>query len=191
MFIKGPCGKYFRQWLECTDQYTDQIDSKTGEELHLSKCEHLAQVLADCLQKHQDFYSSSSSSEHHPLRVAWKTFLKDLEEESKHRYEEFPNFLRPEVHIHSKKKNGLVQFLEQKDPKKSLVVAFVKDQDNDLLAAAMKEDMVEEEEEEGDLLLRMDLPKDLKFITIYAIYEDDDTVIYTKVMHVPPALLSL
>jgi hypothetical protein len=158
--------------------------------LHLSKCEQLAQVLADCLQKHQDFYSSSSSSEHHPLKVAWKTFIKDLEEESKHRYEEFPKFLSPEVHIHSKKKYGLVQFLEQKDPKKSLVVAFIKDQDNDLLAAAMKEDMVEEETE-VELLLRMDLPTDLKFVTIYAIYEDDDSVIYTKAMHVPPALLAV
>lgn len=156
----------------------------------MSKCEQFAQVLADCLQKHQDLYSSYSSFEQHPLKDAWKTFIQDLEEESKHQYEEFPNFLCPEIHIHSKKKYGLVQFLEQKDPKKSLIVAFVKDQDNDLLAAAMKEDMVEEEEHD-EILLRMDLPTDLKFVTIYAIYEDDDTVIYTKVMHVPPALLSL
>jgi hypothetical protein len=156
----------------------------------LSKCEQFAQGLADCLQKHQDFYSSSPSFEQHPLKEAWQTLIQDLEEESKHRYEEFPNCLCPEVHIHPKKKYGLVQFLEQKHPKKSLIVAFVKDQDSDLLAAAMKEDMVEEEDD-VKILLRMDLPTDLKFVTIYAIYEDDDTVIYTKVMHVPPALLSL
>lgn len=144
--------------------------------------------MADCLQKHQDFYSSSTSN-HHPLKLAWETFIKDMEEESKYKYIKFPKPLCPEVHLHAKKKYGLVQFLEQQDPKKKLVIAYVKDQENDLLAAAMREDMIEGEVEEADLLLQIDIPTNLKYVTIYAIYEDDSKHVYTKVAHVPPILL--
>lgn len=186
--IQGPCGDLFKHWLECTDKYTDQIDPDTGEELHLSKCLYLAKPLADCLEQNQEFYSKPP--EDYPdevLKLAWQTFLQDMENEEQKTTTIFPkqgNYLIPQIQIYGQR--GVVNFREAKNQQQQqLVVGYVKDQDNVVIAAAMREDMLQQAEE---LSLLIDIPATLKYVTVFAVYDDDPNVIYTKVVHVPTCM---
>eukprot|EP00590_Aulacoseira_subarctica_P010778 CAMPEP_0172421362 /NCGR_PEP_ID=MMETSP1064-20121228/7612_1 /TAXON_ID=202472 /ORGANISM="Aulacoseira subarctica , Strain CCAP 1002/5" /LENGTH=284 /DNA_ID=CAMNT_0013161725 /DNA_START=384 /DNA_END=1238 /DNA_ORIENTATION=- len=185
-YSQGPCGDLFKHWLECTDKYTDQIDPDTGEELHLSKCLYLAKPLADCLELNQEFYSKAP--EVYPdevLKLAWQTFLQNMEnEEQKTTTTVFPgNYLTPQIQMYGQ--HGVVSFREGKKQQQQLVVGYVKDQDNVVIAAAMREDMLQQAEE---LNLLIDIPATLQCVTVCAVYDDDPDVIYTKVVHVPTCM---
>lgn len=189
-YSQGPCGELFQKWLACAEQYKSMMDSNTNEELHLSKCRHLALPMAECLDKHQEYYDSldvySDEYEERVLLQEWTKVVKQVEEtHSSDTVLEFPPSLTPELQIRPSTNTGMAAFVynhDDDDNSRTLTLAYVKDAGSgELLAAGSLEDLWEWQDKYG--VLRLNIPPKTTAITAYALYDD---VLYSTMKQVPP-----
>jgi len=194
----------FQRWLACTDQYAGQLDLNTAEELHLSKCLHLAQPLAECLEQNEEFYSKiqmyesahqnvERENESEELKMAWRKLIHDVEYERDGKTIKFPSSVAPEIQVHATRNIGLVVFaptLALGKEEHALILAYVKEQGDVVIAAAMKEDMEDQQDIYGGCALSVDIPDNLTYVTACAVYDTladgSKSPIYAKVAYLPP-----
>jgi GCK domain len=55
-YSKGPCGKQFRQWLECTDDLESAVQGTNRLEEQRKKCDEIFRLLYICWEQHERFY---------------------------------------------------------------------------------------------------------------------------------------
>jgi hypothetical protein len=193
-YSQGPCGTIFRQWLTCTDA-NKGIDPETKQEWHLTKCSHLATPLAQCLQKHESYYENldiynedddeNENDDMKDLKEAWQNVIKEVEQKDR---QSFPPEIVPELQVRPTTNTGMAAFVYQYK-EKTLILAYVKDNDTgELLAAGSLEDLWEWEEN-GYGVLRLALPETTRSVTAYALYQADtpeEEILYVKPQRVPP-----
>lgn len=185
-YSQGPCGEIFKTWLHCTDQHRG-MNPETNQERHLEKCSHLAAPLAECLEKHQDFYDNlnniyNDDEEEEELMQEWMNVVKEVEESTC--AQEFSPKLMPELQIRPSKSSqtGMAVFdVENNVTGKPLTLVYVKDTNTgELLAAGALEDLFEYKQQYG--ALRLHIPPTITSITAYALYDD---VLYCTTRLVP------
>lgn len=185
---QGPCGEIFQNWLKCTDEYANLTDHTTGEELHLTKCSHLALPLAECLDLNEEYYKSqgsldndSADQEYKYLIRQWCTIIEDLESERKHKFHNFPSEgTMPKMEANPQGDMGLAVFcpvmeLVEKNitEKAELILAYVKDDKGKLIAAATSSDMRKHQDFFDGLPLSFDIDNSVKFLTSHAVYNTE------------------
>lgn len=179
-FSKGPCGNIFKQWLACTDKYPGKDAS--GEPLHLNKCSYYAETLAKCLDSNTDYYTKEDdNTQDTSTKNDWQEFVKDMEdgiESGEYNMQPFPRQeSNPSIQVSSKTGTG-VCFFNSKMNGKTIIAAYVLDDNGDVKAAGSKEDM----NVQGQYMLQLKA-SNMKSATIRAIYDarDEDTIeIYTR-----------
>ena len=179
----------FRQWLDCADA-NKGVNPETKEEWHLSKCSHLATVLAQCLEKYEEFYeklSINNDTEHEmeaDWKEAWQNVIKEVEEKDR---QNFPSEISPDLQVKPMTGSGMAAFVYEYNERR-LILAYVKDDDTgELLAAGSLEDLWEWQDKFG--VLRLILPEKTRSVTAHALYEADTPeaeVLYVRTELVPP-----
>ncbi|KAL3788843.1 hypothetical protein ACHAWO_008168 [Cyclotella atomus] len=192
-FGSGPCGGIFKRWLDCTDQHPGK--DADGQPLHLSKCFEFARKLSKCLDDNSDYYTkydekrkSDESDEDVELKVAWSEFVKETEEQiisRVYQLQEFPLDVTPTIHVRLESRTGAASFKPQRDDGSSIVVAYILDENGNVLAAGSKEDM--DMGSQFGCILQFDMPATMKAATCRVIYEEgnDNVTVFSKTMLVP------
>ena len=186
-FSKGPCGDRFKKWLACTDSHPGK--DAQGEPLHLQKCSDLAQSLAECLGRNEDYYTRDEEEEEPPTSTSkpnveqWKVFANNMEagiESLKYTVTDFPSETMPRVQISSRGSGAGAVFFSSEDVKRlSIIAAYILDEQGELIAAGSKHDM---ELEALGCVLQFKISNGLKAVTIRTIYDSEnegDVVIHT------------
>jgi len=179
-FSKGPCGNIFKQWLACTDKYPGK--NASGEPLHLNECSDYAETLAGCLDSNTDYYTKEDENiQDTSTKNDWQEFVKDMEdgiESGENIIQPFPRQeSNPSIQISSKTGTGVCFFDSQLDGK-TIIAAYVLDDNEDVKAAGSKEDM----NVQGQYMLQFKA-NNMKSATIRAIYDsesEDAIMIYTR-----------
>lgn len=164
----------------------DCIDSNPNNE---SQCDDLIQILNQCLQQNKEYYDKINVSElqkkeeeskHKELHSAWEEFLGDLEAmgEESVVFQSFSKGMEPEMQVRLESKVGAVSFhpsLKQDGVTKTLIMGYVKDENNKLLGSGSVEDLFYYEVGEvGMYALRFGIEDDSKEVTAFALYEDEN-----------------
>jgi hypothetical protein len=176
-YSKGPCGKLFHNWLTCTDEFDGQVDAITGEDMHLSKCSHLATPLAECLETKQAHYQASSSMDNNTneiLAKTWKGIVQDLEQERDKKTKPFPSRrMMPRMEINPSGSAGLAVFapIFQKDASRGLIFAYVKDNNGKVVAAATASDMEDQQDLFDGFALSYDIDRGVESVTAFVVYD--------------------
>jgi len=203
-YSQGPCGKIFKEWLQCTDDHPG-TDPTTKEDHHISKCHHLAMPLAKCLEKHQAFYDQldsmeigteddsdsdgDDSADELELQQAWENVIKELEEEHS-KSMAFPSDIQPDLQLRVETNTGMAVFAlcrEKYDEDRPILCAYVKDQDGRLLAAGSREDLWDWQDGWG--ILRLAIRQESESVTAYAFYSRPDSNAmdyYAHTLKLPP-----
>jgi len=196
-FSKGPCGEIFKRWLNCTDQYPGKNEG--GEPLHLKHCLDLAEELGECLDTHTDDYINSKDNEEdikqrqqtsmyekNILQTSWSEFVNEIEDgikEKKFIATPFPENYNPSMQFKPSTKTGAVIFAPDIHSK-TIITSYILDENENLLAAASKEDM-----DMGSFgcVLQFDVVEGMKVVcrAIYDSDEEEDVTIFTRTMLVP------
>ena len=205
-YSKGPCGELFQNWLQCTDDNPGTNES-TGKELHVVKCMHLVTPLAECLNEHQKYYDSipletedesqeendavendrDSKNEKRNIREAWQKIVEEIEMDPKiqKNTHKFKRQMAPEMEVRFKSNLGVAWFDEKNlvcENGKQLLIAYLKDQNEELLGAGTIDDI-----EDGGGLMRFKLSKDTEYVTLNVLYDDDENgPLYTLTQRLPP-----
>lgn len=187
-YSQGPCGSLFQEWLKCTEANRG-VDPKTQEELHLSKCSHLAAPLGECLETNKYFYDNlniyDEVQEEEALLTEWTSVVREVEEQQQSDKEplDFPPSLAPDLQIRPSTNTGMAAFVyRDTENKKVLTLAYVKDAETgQLLAAGSLQDLWEWQDKYG--VLRLLIPPRTTTIVACALYDD---VLYSKTQRVPP-----
>jgi hypothetical protein len=175
--FQGPCGKLFHNWLTCTDEFDGQVDAITGEDMHLSKCSHLATPLAECLETKQAHYQASSSMDNNTneiLAKTWKGIVQDLEQERDKKTKPFPSRrMMPRMEINPSGSAGLAVFapIFQKDASRGLIFAYVKDNNGKVVAAATASDMEDQQDLFDGFALSYDIDRGVESVTAFVVYD--------------------
>ena len=183
-YSKGPCGKLFQKWIKC-------IDAGEGDE---SKCDSLVAPLDECLKQHQDHYDKISiydDDDDQEAIAKWRDFILEIEQEDGIRFKAFMGNHEPEMQLRPKTNMGAAMFLP-KIADEVLLLAYIKDQDGNLLGAGSVEDLFPFQDQ---YVLRFGTSSQCKDITVHALYgyqddsngSHDDVTIYTKTERVPPS----
>jgi len=185
-YSQGPCGELFKTWLKCTEDHKG-VHPTTKEELHLSKCSHLATPLGECLETHKDFYDNlnvyNDEEEEEELHKEWTSVVREVEKSAKDSVYEFPDSLTPELQIRPSNNTGMAAFVfNHGENSKPLTLCYVKDaHSGELLAAGSLQDLWEWQDKYGVLKLR--IPPTTQAITACALYDD---ALYSMTQRVPP-----
>ena len=196
-FGSGPCGDTFKRWLKCTDEHPGK--DANGEPLHLTNCLDLAEKLGACLDTHADHYSKDDeednkeqdkveTQESNTLKSAWNDFVKEIEDgikANKFTTSPFPEKYNPSMQFKPSSKTGAAVFVPDIDGK-SIITAYIIDDEGNALAAGSKEDM--DMGSFGCVLQFELLDGTAKSATCRAIYDNDDAnnvTILTRTMLVP------
>ena len=184
-FSQGPCGEVFKTWMACTDQYPDKNPDNPQEDLHISKCRHLAIPLGSCLEKHESYYDeldvdAVDNAEEEQLMDAWNKVIVEVEESRKPT--PFPS--PPELEIRLSNNTGMASF-EYGISGKRIVMTYVRDDDTGMLLAAGSMDDLWDYKGKG--ILRLSVPPSCSSVTAYALYidEDDNDILYHHCQKVP------
>lgn len=200
-YSQGPCGEFFQKWIQCIDSLDS--GSKNNE-----KCDSLLVPLDNCLKKHKDFYDKinvyDSESDVDADNISkWIEFIAEIEdtkestkEESgvKIEWKELPHD-EIEMQIRPQRQMGAAMFPERESGKEDdriLLLAYVKDQDGNLIGAGSVEELYPFQKQ---FVLRFDVNRSCEEITAYALYgyESDSNkstaptkmTIYSKTLKVP------
>ena len=179
-YSQGPCGTLFQQWLEC-------IDANEGEE---HKCDPLVVPLDKCLKDNKELYDKISLYDDDNDEDAvekWREFIQQVEGEDGIKYKPFEEKLQPEMQLRPKSQMGAAMFHPKVDDQ-VLLLAYVKEQDGNLLGAGSVEDLFEFQDQ---YVLRFSVTGECRDISAHGLYgyEDDrdDVVIYRKTERIPPS----
>ena len=133
-----------------------------------------------------EIQSKEEEIQTHEIHSAWEEFLKELEEQegggSKERvvYTPFSKSVEPEMQVRLESKIGAVSFhptLKENGVTKTLIMGYIKDQNNVLLGSGSVEDLFHYGDgEEGMYALRFGIQKDSRDITAFALYEEVEKV---------------
>jgi GCK domain len=194
-YSRGPCGKLFQTWLQCTDNHPGK-DSITQEDLHLSKCATFAKALAECLDRNEAYYESPISEQlqdesSEELQLAWEQLIdEDLTPIPR---KEFPKSHRPKLEFRPKDRLAVIFVDLQNIQTQSLLLAFVQDVDSQvLLSAGSLDDLFVFPRDGKDTgVLQCTIPETTNQIVVSCMYEgegqDQNSVIYTYTAKVPKA----
>jgi len=199
-YSQGPCGKLFQQWIECIDANENEGDA--------SKCDSHVVPLDKCLKEHQEYYDKISihDNEDDNDQVAidkWKDFILAIEQEDGIKYRPFSpshddahaHAHEPEMQLRPKSNMGAAMFHPEMVDQ-VLLLAYIKDQDGNLLGAGSVEDLFPFQDQ---YVLRFGVTEKCKDITAHALYgykdgsdgsdhgSDESLTIYTKTQRVPPS----
>lgn len=199
-FSRGPCGSHFTEWLDCTDANPGRDDR--GEPLHLNKCSDLAEKLAACLDINVAFYSKnadsdddvdeddySAASSGDALKNAWKEFINEIEDgikSGKHTLLPFPRNIKPKMELRLSTLTGAAFFVPENDGR-PILAAYILDDSSNIIAAASREDLYMNDQ--LGCVIQFKVVEGMKSLTCRAIYDtshENDIVIYTRTMLVPP-----
>lgn len=159
-YSQGPCGAFFKEWLQCTDDHPGK-DVERKEENHIKKCHHLAVPLARCFEEHQAYYDEidpnaidhldeEEEADEMELKLAWCKVIDTLEDDMKKSNNNnsmvvlsFPKDMQPDLQLRLPTNTGMVAFsLAHLDgEERPLICAYVKDQEGQILAAGSREDL--------------------------------------------------
>ena len=188
-YSSGPCGSLFTTWMQC-------VDSNEGQE---SKCDGLIAPLSKCLEENKSFYDKISVYEEDQnvdddSIEKWKDFVHDVENEigsgDDIKMKQFDQGVEPEMQVRLKTQMGAVMFHPKIDDR-VLLLAYVKDQDGNLLGAGSVDDLFDFQDQ---LVLRFSTMDTSRDITAHGLYGhadiDDndgrDAIIYRKTERIPP-----
>ena len=179
-YSKGPCGKLFQKWIECIDTEEDE-----------RKCDSLVVPLDECLKQHQDHYDKISiydDDNDQETIDKWRDFIVEIELEDGIQSEPFEGNHVPEMQLRPVSNMGAAMFLP-KIADKVLLLAYIKDQDGNLLGAGSVENLLPFQDQ---YVLRFSVSDECKDITAHAVYgyeegSHDNVTIYTKTERVPPS----
>ena len=183
-FSQGPCGELFKTWLACTEQFSGK-DPENNEDLHLSKCLHLAKPLGACLEQHEDHYSemdiyAEDDEEEDDLMEAWNQVIREVEATRTAVSFETP----PDLQIRLVNNTGMASF-DYTISGNKVVMTYVRDEDTgELLAAGSIDDLWDYE---GRGVLRLSFGPTCKSVAVYALYSDenDKDVLYKHSQRIP------
>jgi hypothetical protein len=204
-YSRGPCGPLFQKWIDC-------IDGK--EENDQSDCDYLLAPLDQCLKSHQAYYDkislyndddngeSGDNGKHKDLLSTWKLFIEDLEYTQKTgnikiRFKAFRKDNAPDMQLRPEQNMGAAMFRPNDGDGRILLLAYVKDDNGNLLGAGSVEDLFEFQ---SKLVLRFRVTSDCRNITAHGLYQNDDDsnhdgsetarendfIIYRKTERIPP-----
>jgi Predicted solute binding protein len=184
-YSQGPCGDLFQKWLKC-------IDSHPGKE---AECDSLIVPLDQCLKEHLDYYNSiniysmqDESDQEVDETVAddanittpstveqWRDFLKELDQEEDIKTIDFPKNQEPKMELRPKDQTGFAMF-DSKVQNRHLLLAYMKDQDGNVLAAGSVQDLFPYQQLEDEYyVLRFAVRnKECQSVTAYGLYGKDE-----------------
>ena len=185
-YSQGPCGGQFTAWLNC-------VDSKNSE---TSACDDLLVEFDKCLKKNESYYENVDVHEDEDFENEnkWKSFISELEAENDEqitRAKEFPKHNIPEMQFRLRDKTGVIMFHPkyiQDGSEKILVLGYVKDQNDVVLAGASSDEFIEYD---GKLMLRFRTNETSSEVKACAIYMEPDqeeineVVIYQRLERIP------
>lgn len=204
-YSQGPCGKLFQKWIECIDANEHEHENEGDA----SKCDSLVVPLDKCLKEHQEYYDKISihdnADDNDQVAIdKWKDFILAIEQEDGIRFESFPpshdaannaHDHEPEMQLRPKSNMGAAMFHPEMGDQ-VLLLAYIKDQDGNLLGAGSVEDLFPFQDH---YVLRFGVTAKCKDITAHALYgykdgadgsdhgSDESLTIYTKTQRVPPS----
>jgi len=135
----------------------------------------------------KNYHMGTSKDE---LKDAWSEFVRVTEDNiNSHVYklEQFPEDIAPTMQVRLETKTGTAFFKPEKSHGSTIIVAYILDENENLLAAGSKDDT---DMGKFGCVLRFDVSGDMKLATCRAIYEEDnDTItVLSKTMMVPKTL---
>ena len=195
-FSRGPCGRHFTVWMDCTDENPGKDDN--GEPLHLTKCSDFAVKLAECLEENVEYYSKNDDVDDDinedpiardgAMNNAWKEFVREIEdsiESGKFSLLPFPLNIQPKMEVRPPTHTGAAFFVPENDGQ-HILAAYILDDSLNVIAAASREDMYMNNH--IGCVIQFKIVEGMKSATCRAIYDTavkDDVVVYTRTMRVP------
>lgn len=177
----GPCGPYFWNWWNCTEENTqDFADKCSGQFLKFQTCVD-RHMTTDSMPLTTN---NNNKEEGDDVAQAWDRFV--TEELASIPREHFPNELEPDVTLSFNNRLGEIAFFSHNGDM-HLVAAIIRRNDGPagttVIAASAATDMVEED---GKRILAFLTPPGVKNISILAIYENEHEAV--QVFHQSIAL---
>ncbi len=178
-YSQGPCGPLFKKWIQCLDQQKDDE----------SKCDALVPPLEKCLKQNKEFYDKISvyddAEDKHSMED-WIEFISQMEKSDTTSFRTFSTEKEPEMQVRLENQMGAAMF-HKKIGNKILLMAYIKDQDGNIIGAGSSEDLYPFQ---GQLVLRFGVEDRSRDATAYGLYgseEDDDNevIIFTKTERIP------
>jgi len=149
-------------------------EDEEGNSLSTKACEKPFMAWMQCQHKHQEYYRERAEIVEYQL---WTDDVRSLEDDRESK--SFPSDLVPVVEIGSKGgeeyESGAATVQLENVKGKSLVIAYVKDDRGKLLSFGSKKKLSDTEEPGR---LEFDL-KGVEHITIHAVYEGEDSPIFS------------
>lgn len=184
-YSKGPCGELFKKWLEC-------LDKNEGNEIN---CDVLMAPLDKCLKKNEAYYDKISlydDNDDEKTIEKWKEFIEEMEGEATTIIRDFDKETEPEMQLRLERQMGAAMF-RSKIGNKILLLAYVKDQDGNILGAGSSEELYSFQ---GQLVLKFGADESCKDVIAHGLYgneDDDDTendiIIFRKMERMPSSTL--
>jgi hypothetical protein len=162
----------------------------------------LAEKLAACLDINVAFYSKnadsdddvdeddySAASSGDALKNAWKEFINEIEDgikSGKHTLLPFPRNIKPKMELRLSTLTGAAFFVPENDGR-PILAAYILDDSSNIIAAASREDLYMNDQ--LGCVIQFQVVDGMKSLTCRAIYDtshENDIVIYTRTMLVPP-----
>ena len=185
-YSKGPCGELFTAWLNCVDANNSET----------SACDDLIAEFDKCLKKNESYYENVDihHDEDFENENKWKSFILELEavnDEQITQVKEFSKRNIPEMQFRLRDKMGVIMFhpkYMQGDSEKLLILGYVKDQNDVVLAGASSDELIEYG---GKLMLRFrtnEISSEVKACAIYMSPDKkkiDEVVIYQRIERIP------